>query len=325
MCSLLIVSLKVVANSHQNHLPKTFQSQESAIFQSCYGGNNDLNSSTKLTMWPSGHDQEKSITQRKLNSEGWVQMQRPEGYTDMLSGFQQLQATQNSVCYFPSQMSENCSNTWNMTNVHYPNQQVNSNTLPDTWYFTAPSACFGVNRTDYQTTHAKTLPQRAENANFSWNGDFSSLQVQGTDQRSSDWFDHAELTSHVDNALSNLNKPQSLAIAQDRRKTKGPPCMLFGIPLDSPEKSEPLISPTNVAYDWKPQTSHSGKEPEVDKGCGPSKIVNPLDGTQSDTVKEKHQSCPEATRNTQSRMQNWSNRSCKKVIPLLLLLYLIFI
>ncbi|KAM0859247.1 hypothetical protein ACQ4PT_047321 [Festuca glaucescens] len=308
------VSSKVVANSHQNHLPKTFQSEESVIFDSRFGDNNDLKSSTKLTMWPSGYDQEKSITQRKLNSEGWVQIQRPKGYTDMLSGFQPLKATQNSLCYFPSQISENCSNTWNMINVHYPNQQVNHTTLPDTWSFTAPNAGFGAIRPDYLTTHDKTLPQRTENAKFSWNGDFTSLQVQGTDQRSSGWFDHAELSSHIDDASSNLIKLQPLVIAQDLRKMKGPPCMLFGISLDCPEKSEPLISPTNVAFDWKPQTPHSVKEPEVDKSSDPPRIVNPLDGTQSDSVMEKHQSCPEASRNTQSKMQNWSNRSCKKVL-----------
>ncbi|CAM0949925.1 unnamed protein product [Alopecurus aequalis] len=309
------VSLKVVANSHQNRLPRTFQRQESAVFENRFGDNNDLKSSAELTMWPSGLNQEKSSigAQRNLNSEGWVQMQNPEGYSDMLSGFQPLKDTQNSLCYFPSQISENCSNTWNIINVHYPNQQVNRNALPDTWSFMAPNASFGVYRRNCLTKHDNTPPQSTENAKFSWNGDFTSLQAGGTDQFPPSWFGHAKLSSHIDDASSNLTKAQPLVIAQDLRKTKGSPCMLFGISLDSPEKSEPLISPPNVAYDWKPQTPHSAKGPLVDNSCDPSRLENPRDGTQSDSGMANHQSCPEAMRSTQSKMQNLSTRSCKKV------------
>jgi hypothetical protein len=41
--------------------------------------------------------------------------------------------------------------------------------------------------------------------------------------------------------------------------------------------------------------------------------VKPLDGAQHDSAREKHQSCPDGTKNIQSKQQNGSSRSCKKV------------
>jgi hypothetical protein len=109
-----------------------------------------------------------------------------------------------------------------------------------------------------------------------------------------------------------------LVIGNDVQKTKGTSFKLFGIPLGSPEKSEPLVSPPSVAYDGKLQTSPSEKGNQldivgVDNCSDPSKTVKPFDGPQSDSITENNQPCPEATQNIQNKVQSSSTRSCKKV------------
>lgn len=308
------VSSKVTANSQHNGLPRALQRQESETSTSRFGDNN-VKTSGKLTMWPSRTDQEKSNITVQRSSEGWMQMQRPEGYTNIVSRFQPLKDAQNPPCSFPSQISGNCSNTWNIVNVHYPDQQVNRNTFPGTWSCMPPNSGFGVNQHNYLMTPDRAPSQRAENAKFSWNGDFTSVQARGIDERSLGWFEHAEPNPHIDDASSSVIKSHPLGHALG--KTKGSPCMLFGFPLDGPAKSEPMISPPSVAYDGMPETPCSEKQPqpeviELDRSPGTSKLVSPLDENQSDSAMAKHQTCPEATRNIQSKLQ-CSTRSCKKV------------
>ncbi|KAF0924471.1 hypothetical protein E2562_010120 [Oryza meyeriana var. granulata] len=305
------VASKVIANSQQNELPKAFHSQESTNLRSRFGDSNELNTSQKLTMWSSGSNQEKNnaAVQRELGSQSWMQMRRPDGSSEILSGFQPLKDTRNPLSSFPSQISGNRSNSWNTINVHYPNQNVNHNMFPGTWSFMPPNTGFGVNQQNYLMTPDITLPQRSLNAKFGGNGAFTSVRAHGIDQRSSGWLGHIEPSSHIDDASSSLIKPQPLVIDHNVQKTKGSSCMLFGISLDSPAKPEQLISPPSVAFDGKPQQDAL----EEDECSDPSKTVKPLDGAQHDSAMDKHQSCPEGARNIQSKQQNSSSRSCKKV------------
>uniref|UniRef100_A0A0D9XZA5 Auxin response factor n=1 Tax=Leersia perrieri TaxID=77586 RepID=A0A0D9XZA5_9ORYZ len=305
------VASKVIANSQQNVLPRVFHSQENTNLRSRFGDSNELNTSQKLTMWSSGSNQQKNnaAVQRELGSQGWMSIRRPDGSTELLSGFQPLKDTRNPLSSFPGQISGNRSNTWNTINVHYPDQNVNHNMFPGTWPFMPQDTGFGVNQQSYLMAPDTTLPQRSLNAKFGGNGAFTSLRAHGIDQRSSGWLGHIEPSSHIDDASSSLIKPQPLVIDHNVQKTKGSSCMLFGISLDSPAKPEQLISPPSVAFDGKPQQDAL----EEDECSDPSKSVKPLDGAQHDSAMEKHQSCPEGARNIQSKQQNGSSRSCKKV------------
>uniref|UniRef100_I1R6D5 Auxin response factor n=1 Tax=Oryza glaberrima TaxID=4538 RepID=I1R6D5_ORYGL len=305
------VASKVMANSQQNGLPRAFHSQENMNLRSRFGDSNELNTSQKLTTWSSGSNQEKNnvSVQRELGSQSWMQMRRPDGSSEILSGFQPLKDTRNPLSSFPSQISGNRSNTWNTINVHYPDQNVNHNMYPGTWSLMPPNTGFGVNQQNYLMTPDITLPQRSLNAKFGGNGAFTSLRAHGIDQRSSGWLGHIEPSSHIDDASSSLIKPQPLVIDHNVQKAKGSSCMLFGISLDSPAKPELLISPPSVAFDGKLQQDAL----EEDECSDPSKTVKPLDGAQHDSATEKHQSCPDGTKNIQSKQQNGSSRSCKKV------------
>ncbi|XP_062203596.1 auxin response factor 24-like isoform X2 [Phragmites australis] len=314
------VASKVMSGSQQNSLPRAMHSQGSTSLTSRFGDNSDLKTGQDLTMWSSGIDQERNsiANQTKLSLGGWMQKRRPEGYNQMLSGFQPLKDAQKPHCSFPSQISGNRSNTWDTIDARYPVQQANHNMLPGTWSFMPRNTGFRMNQQNYLATPDAALPQRAEIAKFSGNSAFTSLQGHGIDQRSSAWFGHIESCSHMDHASSSLIKARPLVIDDDVQKTKGTEFKLFGIPLGSAAKSEPMVSPSSVAYDGKLQTSPSERGNEldiikVDNCSDPSKTVKPLDGPHSDSVMENNQPCPETTQNIQNKLQNGSTRSCKKV------------
>jgi hypothetical protein len=203
--------------------------------------------------------------QTKLSLECWTQTRRPEGYNQPLSAFQQLQDAQNPLCSFPSQISGNCSRTWDAVDAHYPVQQANHNMLPGTWSLMPHNNGFRMDQQMNLSMPGAPHPQRAEIAKFSGKSAFTPLQGHGIDQCSSDWFGHI--------------KPQPLVIENDGQKTKGTSFKLFGIPFGSLEKSEPLVSPPSVAYDGK-QTSPSERNQlhiiEVDDCSDPSKTVKTL-------------------------------------------------
>ncbi|KAL6622841.1 hypothetical protein ACP70R_032720 [Stipagrostis hirtigluma subsp. patula] len=297
------VASKVMADSHQNILPRTINNKGCAPLTSRFGDSNNLKISQDHSVWSSGIDQEKSnkITiQRKLSyNEDWLQMRRPEGYNEM-SGFQPLKDAQNPLCSLPCQISGNRTNTWDTIGSRYPAQQVKNNTLPSAWSLMPHNTDYGVNQQSYLAMPDATLTQKAGIANFSGNTAFTSLQVNGIDHHSG-WSGHIEPSSHMDNV----------------HKTKDTSLMLFGFRLDSPRKSEPLTSPPSVVFDGKHQTCQLKGDLleaiEVDRCSDPSKIVRPPDGPQSDSVMENHHSCPEATQDIQNKPQNGSTRSCKKV------------
>ncbi|XP_062202126.1 auxin response factor 24-like isoform X2 [Phragmites australis] len=312
------VASKIMADSQQNSLPMALHGQGSKPLTSRFGESSDLKIAQDLTMWSSGIDQERNniATQTKLSLEGWMQMRRPEGYNQMLPGFQPLKDAQNPLCSFPSQISGNRSNTWDTMDVRFPVQQANHNMLLPG--FMPRDTGFLMNQQNYLAMPDAALPQRAEFAKFSGNSAFTSLQGHDIDQRSLGLFGNIESSSHIDHASSNLMKPRPLVIDNDVQKTKGTSFRLFGIPLDSPAKSEPLVSPPSVAYDGKLKTSPSEKGNqldviEVDNCSVPSNAVKQPDGLQSDSVTENNQPCPEATQNIQNKVQNGSTRSCKKV------------
>nr|TKW28547.1 hypothetical protein SEVIR_3G334900v2 [Setaria viridis] len=306
------VASKVMADSQQNSLPRALHSQGRAQLTSRFRDSSDLKSAQDLTMWSSGIEQERNniAAQTKLSLEGWTQTRRPEGYNQLSSAFQPLKDAQNPLCSFPSQISGNHSNTWDTVDAHYPTQQANHNMLPGTWSLMPHNSGFMMNQQNYLSMPEAALPQRAEIAKFSGKSAFTSLQGHGIDRCCSGWIGH-------NRASSSLINPQPLVIETDVQKTKGTSFKLFGFPLGSPEKSEPLVSPPSVAYDGKLQTSPSQRNQldiiEVDDYSDPSKTVKPLDGPQTDSVRENNHPCPEATQNVQNKVQSSSTRSCKKV------------
>ncbi|KAF8659730.1 hypothetical protein HU200_058190 [Digitaria exilis] len=312
------VASKVMTDTQQNGLPRALHSQGRTQLSGRYNDSRDQNSSQELTMWSSGIEQDRNNVgaQTKLSLEGWTQTRRPEGYSQLSSAFRPLQDAQNPLCPFPSQISGNRSNTWDTIDTHYPVQQANQNMLPGTWSLMPHNTALRMNQQNYLPIPEGALPQRAEIAKFSGKSAFTSVQGHNIDQCSSGWFGHNASNSHIDRASSSLIKPQPLVIENDVQKTEGSSFKLFGFRLGCTEKSEPLVSPPSVTYGGKLLTSPTERNQldiiEVDDCSDPSKTVKPLDGPRSDSARENSQPCPEATQNTQNKVQS-STRSCKKV------------
>ncbi|TVU50289.1 hypothetical protein EJB05_01655 [Eragrostis curvula] len=310
------VASKAVPDSQQTCIPRALHSQGITPLTSRFGDSSDLKIAQDLTMWPSGINQDRNYiaTQTKLSLEGWMQTRRPEDYNQMLSGFQPVKDAHNSLC-FSSHISGNRSNTWDTTNARYAVQQANHNILHGTWSLMPHNTGLGMNQHSYLTLPDTAFPHRTENGNCSGNGAFTSLQGRSLDQNSG-WCGHIESSSHIYHSSPTLINPRPLVIDNDVQKTKGPSFKLFGIPLDNPAKSEPLLSPPSVAYDGKLQMTPSENGNQLDlvelgNFPDPSKTVKPLDDPQSDSGMEKP--CPEATQNIQNKVHNGSTRSCKKV------------
>ncbi|KAG2629298.1 hypothetical protein PVAP13_3KG436500 [Panicum virgatum] len=244
------VASKVMPDSQQNSLPRAMHSQGRTQLIGRYRDSSDLKSAQEHTMWSKGIEQERNNigAQTKLSLEGWTQTRRSEGYNQPLSAFQPLKDAQNPLCSFPSQISGNCSRTWDTVDAHYPVQQDNHNILPGTWSLMPHNNGFRMDQQMDLSMSGAPHPQRAEIAKFSGKSAFTPLQGHRIDQCSSDWFGHI--------------KPQPLVIENDGQKTKGTSFKLFGFPLGSLEKSEPLVSPPSVAYDGK-QTSPSERNPKA--------------------------------------------------------------
>jgi hypothetical protein len=266
-----------------------------------FGKSSDLRIAQDLALWPSGIDQDRNCvaTQTKLSLDGLMQTRTPEGYNEMLSGFQPARDAHNPLCV-SSFISGNPANTWDITNGHYPVQQANHNMLPGTWSFMPHNTGLGTSHHNYHTMPDTAFSHRTGNGKIKGNGAFTSFQ--GRDQNSG-WCGNIESSSYIDHSPLTLIKPQTLVIDNDVQKTKSP--RLFGYPLYGPAKSEPLVSPASVANDGKLQISPPAKENELD--------VIEMDNCANHSGIENTQPCPEATQNVQNKAQNGSTRSCKKV------------
>ncbi|KAG8089893.1 hypothetical protein GUJ93_ZPchr0011g27082 [Zizania palustris] len=316
------VAPKVAVESEQNCTQMTFQTQEKATPICGFGNSSELDTAQKSITRPTGFDCEKNNIpmQRKLGSDGWMQMNRPESYSEMLSGFQPPKDVQTRQRFcLPEQITAGHSNFWNTVNSQYQDQQGNHNMLPSSWSFMPPNTGFGLNKQSYpMMQEASGLPQRAASSKFG-NGGYAAMPGRSIEQYSGGWFGHMIPDSHMDDTQPRLIKPKPLVVAHgDVQKAKGASCKLFGIHLDSPAKSESLKSPSSVVYDGMPQTPGAAewRRPdvtEVEKCSDPSKTMKPLDTPQADSVTEKHLSCQQASRNMRGKSQGGSTRSCKKV------------
>ncbi|KAJ1275687.1 hypothetical protein BS78_05G155000 [Paspalum vaginatum] len=311
---------KVTVETQQHALQRALQSQEGAAPKISFGDSSELDAAQKSVLRPSGFDLEKSSTsmQRKLGSDSWMQMNRPEGYNEMLSGYQQPNKDMQNLqgfCSLPDQIAAGRPNFWHTVNAHYQDQQGNCNMFPGSWSMMPSNTRFGLNRASHQMIQeVGGLSQSSTNTKFG-NGVYAALPGRGIDQYSTGWFGHMVPGPRVDDAEPRVIKPQPLVLAHgEAQKLKGNSCKLFGIHLDGPGKSEPLKSPPSVAYDGMPQTP-AGAEwrvdaTEVEKCSDPPKTPKQIDAPQADPVPEKHLSCPQASRSTQC---GGSARSCKKV------------
>ncbi|KQJ88393.1 auxin response factor 23 isoform X2 [Brachypodium distachyon] len=317
------VAPKVAAETQQHALQRAFQTQENATPKTGFGDGSELDTTQKSVLQPSGFEREKNNipTQIKLGSNGWMQMSRPESYSEMLSGFQPPKDVQNQQGFrsFPEQIAAGHSNFWHTVNAHYQDQQGSHSTFPGSWSLMPQNTGFGLNKQNYpMMQEVAGLPQRAANTKFG-NGGYAALPGRGFDQYSTGWFGHMMPSSHMDDTQPRVIKPQPLVVGHgDMQKTKGASCKLFGIHLDSPAKSEPLKSPPSVAYDGMPHTPGSAElcrmdATEPEKCYDPSKTPKPLDAPYADSVPEKHLSCQQASRNASGKSRGGSARSCKKV------------
>ncbi|CAD6253779.1 unnamed protein product [Miscanthus lutarioriparius] len=312
---------KVTLETQQHALQRPLQTQDNVAPKSGFGDNSELDAAHKSGLRPSGFDLEKSTIgmQRKLGSDSWMHMNRPEGYNEMLSGYQQPNKdVQNpqGFCSLPDQIAAGRPNFWHTVNAHYQDQLGNHNLFPGSWSMMTSSTGFGLNRQSYpMIQEVGGLSQSSTNTKFG-NGVYAALPGHGIDQYSSGWFGHMMPGSRMDDAQPRVIKPQPLVLAHgEAQKMKGNSCKLFGIHLDSPAKSEPLKSPPSVAYDRMPQTPAAAEWRMVDaieanKCSDPLKTPKQLDATQVDPVAEK---CPQVSRGTQCKSQCGSTRSCKKV------------
>lgn len=317
---LILAAPKVTVEAQQNALQRVLQTQDNATPKSAFGDKSELDAAQQSVLRPSGFDREKSTigTQRKLGSDSWMQMSRPESYNEMLSGlsgYQQPKDLQNQqgFCSLPDQIAAGRPNFWHTVNAHYQDQQGNHNMF-GSWSMMPSSTGFGLNRQNYpMIQEVGAMPQSSANTKFG-NGVYTPLPGRGIDQYSAGWFGHMVPGSRMDDAQPRVIKPQPLVLAHgDAQKMKGNSCKLFGIHLDSPAKSEPLKSPPSVANDGMPQTPAAAEwrrvdTTEVEKSSDPPKTPKQLDAPQADPVP-----CPQSSRSTQCKSQGGSTRSCKKV------------
>lgn len=312
---------KVTIEAQQHALQRPLQTPDNAAPKSGFGDNSELDATQKSALRPSGFDLEKGSIgmQRKLGSDSWMHMNRPEGYSEMLSGYQQPNKdVQNpqGFCSLPDQIAAGRPNFWHTVNAHYQDQQGNHNMFPGSWSMMPSSTGFGLNRQSYPMLQEVVgLSQSSTNTKFG-NGVYAALPGHGIDQYSSGWFGHMMPGARMDDVQPRVIKPQPLVLAHgEAQKMKGNSCKLFGIHLDSPSKCEPLKSPPSVAYEGMPQTLAAAEwrmvdAIEADKCADPLKTPKQLDATQVDPVPEK---CAQASRGTQCKSQGGSTRSCKKV------------
>ncbi|TVU24573.1 hypothetical protein EJB05_27018 [Eragrostis curvula] len=313
---------KVTVETQHNALQRAFPTQENAT---PVGGfvDNELETAHKSVLHPPGLDRDKNAicAARKLGSDGWIQMNIPGSYNEMMLGYQPPKDVQNSqgFCPLPEQIAPGHSNFWNTVNAHYQDQQGNHNMFPGSWSMLPPSTGFGLNKQNYPMMHeVGGFPQRSTIPKFG-NGAFTAVPGRGIDQHSPGWFGHMKPGANLEDPQPCLIKPQPLIIAHaDEQKSKGNSCKLFGIHLDSPAKCEPLKSPSSVGYDGMPQTPvaaewRRSETSEVDKFSDPPKTPKQLDTPKADSVSEKHLVCPQVSRSVQCKSQGGSTRSCKKV------------
>jgi hypothetical protein len=317
------VAPKVAVETQQNVLQRAFQAQENATPKAGFGDGSEVDTAQKSILRSSGFERERNNipTQRKLGSDGWMQMNRPENYSEMLSGFQPPKDVQNQqgFCSLSEQIAAGHSNFWHTVNAQYQDQQGNHNMFPGSWSLMPPNTGFGLNKQNYPIMQeVGGVPQRAANSKFA-NGVYATLPGRGIEQYSAGWFGHMVPGSQTDDTQPCLIKPQPLVIAHvDMQKTKGTSCKLFGIHLDSPAKSEPLKSPLSVAYDGKPHTPGAAEwcrmdAADLEKCSDLSRTLKTVDAPQEDSAPEKHLSYQQASRNMPCKSQGGSARSCKKV------------
>ncbi|OEL15073.1 Auxin response factor 23 [Dichanthelium oligosanthes] len=313
---------KVTGETQQNALQRALQTQDNATPKSGFADKSELDVAQQSVLRPSGFDREKKTIgmQRKLGSDSWMQMNRPESYHEMLSGYQQPKDLQNpqGFCSLPDQIAAGRPNFWHTVNAHYQDQQGNHNMF-GSWSTMPSSTGFGLNRQNYpMIQEVGGLSQSSANTKFG-NGVYAALPGRGIDQYSAGWFGHMVPGSRMDDTQPRVIKPQPLVLAHgEAQRMKGNSCKLFGIHLDSPAKSEPLKSPPSVAFDGMPQTPAAAEwrrvdTTEADKCSDSPTTPKHHDALQTDPVPEKLLSCPQASRSTQCKSQGGSTRSCKKV------------
>lgn len=305
---------KVTLETQQHALQRPLQTQDNVAPKSVFGDNSELDSAHKSSLRPSGFDLDKSTIgmQRKLGSDIWMRMNRPDGYSEMLSGYQPPnEGARNSqgFCSLPDQIAAGRPNFWHTVNAHYQDQQGNHNLFPGSWSMMPSSTGFGMNRQSYpMIQEVGGMSQSCTNTKFG-NGVYAALPGRGIDRYPSGWFGHTGPGGRVDDAQPRVIKPQPLVLAHgEALKMKGNSCKLFGIHLDSPAKYEPLKSPPSVATPAAEKWMADGID--ADKSSEPHKTPKQLGATQVDPVPER---CPQGSRGTQCKSQGGSTRSCKKV------------
>lgn len=312
----ILAAPKVTLETQQHALQRPLQTQDNVAPKSVFGDNSELDSAHKSSLRPSGFDLDKSTIgmQRKLGSDIWMRMNRPDGYSEMLSGYQPPnEGARNSqgFCSLPDQIAAGRPNFWHTVNAHYQDQQGNHNLFPGSWSMMPSSTGFGMNRQSYpMIQEVGGMSQSCTNTKFG-NGVYAALPGRGIDRYPSGWFGHTTPGGRVDDAQPRVIKPQPLVLAHgEALKMKGNSCKLFGIHLDSPAKSEPLKSPPSVATPAAEKWMADGID--ADKSPEPHKTPKQLGATQTqvDPVPER---CPQASRGTQCKSQGGSTRSCKKV------------
>ncbi|KAK3119084.1 hypothetical protein QOZ80_9BG0713420 [Eleusine coracana subsp. coracana] len=314
-------SPKTTIDSQRNALQRAFQSQENAMPKGGLG-QSELETAQKSVLQP-GLDHEKNpiCIPRKLSSDGWMQINKPESYSGMMSGYQPPKDVQNSqgFCSLPEQIAAGHSNFWHTINAQYQDQQGNHNMFPGSWSMLPPSTGFGLNKQNYpMMQEVSGFPQRLANPKFG-NGAFTAVSTRSVDQHTAGWFGHMVPGAHLEDSQRHLIKPQPLVVAHgDMQKSKGNSCKLFGIHLDSPAMCEALKSPSSVGYDGMPQTPAVAEwrridTSEVDKCSDPPETPKQLDTPKAESVPENHLACPQTSTSAQCKSHGGSTRSCKKV------------
>ncbi|KAJ0988744.1 hypothetical protein J5N97_007100 [Dioscorea zingiberensis] len=305
---------KVSADPSQAQVAqRVLQGQETTTLRGNTADSIEVDNTSKAIMWSLPHEEKNDP--RRLGSDNWIQMARPEPiYTDMLSAFRRP-GDANGFC---PPLFEQTSGDANNLKSHFQDQDGRLKSLSGSWSLMPSNIPFIVESNMKMAPQSSELPYSGLGS-ISRYGGLGALHSIGVEQHTPNWLMHLLPASQVEiSSHPRVLKPQPMMANQiEGARLKGSGnCKLFGIHLNSNPTSglenlhrstsyEPMV-PLNES-----QALEVNQHPEHLKGAV-SIDAAAAAATTSDHEKLIH-SCTQASKDVQSKLQSGSTRSCTKV------------
>ncbi|XP_039124424.1 auxin response factor 2A-like [Dioscorea cayenensis subsp. rotundata] len=307
---------KVTADPSQAQAAqRVLQGQETTTLRGNIADSNEVDNTPKPIMWSLPH--EDKCDQRRLGSDNWIQMTRQEPmYTDMLSAFRR---PGDSGGFNPS-LFEQTSGDASHLKSHFQDQDGRLKSLSGSWSMMPPNIPFIMESTMKMAPQPGELPYSGLGS-IRYGG-VGGLHGIGVEQHSPNWLSHLLPPAQIETASHpRVLKPQPMmANPTEGAKPKGSGnCKLFGIHLNSNPTSGQVISHRSVSYEPESHshlvaTLNESQAVEVNQQQEHLKGKSVDAGAASSCDHEKlMHSCPQTSKDVQSKLQSGSTRSCTKV------------